>query len=152
MVSHGRRAICIAIAASRPRSRRRLAYLSDATKDHRPVVLISRDGVVPRRLEVHVGEVVGWGAVPGGRLRPELDRHPTAHEVVERCDEARGVSRKSEEHWYVGRLLDDGDTAFSGVIVVGAERGADTTAGAHLPRGWIRRRVRRRARRRANSS
>lgn len=121
MASHGHRASCIVIAAVGVA----LGFagpVSDATGDDRPVVLISRDGVVPRRLEVHVGEVVSWRAVPGGRLRLELDRHPTAHEVVERRDEVHGVFRKPGEHWYVGRLLDDGDTEFSGVIVVGAER------------------------------
>ena len=121
MASHGHRASRTAIAAVS------LALgfgvpIFDATGDDRPVVLISKGGAVPPRLEVHVGEVVSWRAVSGGRLRLELDRHPSAHEVVERHGEVRGVFRKPGEHSYSGRLLDDGDTPFRGVVIVGAGR------------------------------
>ena len=92
--------------------------IGTAHGDDRPVVTISRQAVSPARLEVHIGEIVTWRAAGGGRLRIELDKHPDAHEVIERTGQVRGVFRQVGEHWYEGRLTDDGHRRFRGVIVV----------------------------------
>jgi len=89
-----------------------------AFSDDRPVVTVTREGVAPARLEVHVGEIVSWRSATGGRLRVELDPHPGAHEVIERGGEVRGVFRQVGEHWYAGTLIDNRRRSFRGVVVV----------------------------------
>lgn len=85
--------------------------------DDRPVVMISEDAATPKRLEVHVGEVVSWRAVRKERLRIELDDHPRAHEIIERHGEVRGIFRLPGEHSYIARA-GDGRRDVRGVIVV----------------------------------
>ena len=85
--------------------------------DDRPVVMISGDAATPKRLEVHVGEIVSWRAVRKDRLRIELDDHPRAHEIIERHGEVRGIFRLPGEHSYIARV-GDGAREARGVIVV----------------------------------
>ena len=85
--------------------------------DDRPVVIVSAQGVTPARLEVHVGEIVSWRSADNRRLRIELDDHPSAHEIVEREGQVRGIFRKTGEHSYVARP-GDGLRDSRGLIVV----------------------------------
>ena len=90
---------------------------SSAYADDRPVVIISAQGVTPARLEVHVGEIVSWRSAENRRLRIELDDHPSAHEIVEREGQVRGIFRTTGEHSYVARH-GDGVRDSRGVIIV----------------------------------
>lgn len=90
---------------------------SSAYADDRPVVIVSAQGVTPARLEVHVGEIVSWRSADNRRLRIELDDHPSAHEIVEREGQVRGIFRKTGEHSYVARPS-DGLRHSRGLIVV----------------------------------
>jgi plastocyanin len=88
-----------------------------------PVIQVAAGGVVPARLEVHVGERVRWRGPAGQRVQIELDPHRDAHEVVVREGEIQAVFLAPGEHWYRGTLLDDDKQSFRGVVVVGAARG-----------------------------
>ena len=90
---------------------------SSAYADDRPVVIVSAQGVTPARLVVHAGEIVSWRGPDNRRLRIELDDHLSAHEIVEREGQVRGIFRKTGEHSYVAR---PGDRlrGSRGVIVV----------------------------------
>ena len=90
---------------------------SSAYADDRPVVIVSAQGVTPARLEVHVGEIVSWRSADNRRVRLELDDHPSAHEIVEREGQVRGIFRKTGEHSYVARP-GDGLRDSRGLIVV----------------------------------
>ena len=83
-----------------------------------PVVTVSPSDLAPQRLEVHLGERVRWRASGGQRLRLELDPHHNAHEVVVERGEIQAVFLRSGEHWYQGSLMNDGEKAFRGVVVV----------------------------------
>jgi len=83
-----------------------------------PVVTISPSDLAPHRLEVHLGERVRWRASGGQRLRLELDPHHGAHEVVIKQGEIQAVFLRAGEHWYQGSLMNDGEKAFRGVVVV----------------------------------
>ena len=83
-----------------------------------PVVSVSRQGILPERLEVHVGELVSWRVSPGQLLRLEFDPHPTAHEVVVRTGQIRAFFRKPGTHWYRIAIQGDGARELRGVVVV----------------------------------
>ena len=93
--------------------------------DDRPAVMVSGEGLNPRRLEVHVGEVVRWVGPAGRPLRIVLDAHPDAHEVVvERVGEVRAVFRASGEHWYGAAWTGGPPNGLSGVVAVRPAVGA----------------------------
>jgi plastocyanin len=91
-----------------------------AAADDRPVIAISPDGLTPERLEVHVGERVRWRAGDGQRIRLDLDRHPQAHEIIERSEEILAIFLLPGEHSYTASLTVDGHRHFRGTIVVRA--------------------------------
>lgn len=83
-----------------------------------PVVEVSREGIRPQRIEVHVGELVIWRSGKGQILRLELDPHPTAHEVVIRTTEIRAFFRKPGLHSYSIVVQGDGPREFRGLVMV----------------------------------
>jgi uncharacterized protein (DUF58 family) len=83
-----------------------------------PVILVQAERLIPERLEVHVGEVVTWRAAGGRPLRLELDRHPSAHEVVVRAGEVRAYFRKLGEHWYTVTILNGPGKTLRGTVSV----------------------------------
>ena len=90
----------------------------------RPVITVTRDGLSPDRIEVHVGEIVQWRAVMKGlKIRLELDPHRDAHEVIERLEDIRAVFRRPGEHWYVASIVGDGHRHARGVVVVRGSNG-----------------------------
>ena len=90
--------------------------------EDRPVISVSRLGLSPDRIQVHVGEVVRWRAVEGVRIRLEFDPHRDAHEVIQRAGEIRAAFRRTGEHWYIASIGGDGHQHARGVVVVhGAE-------------------------------
>ena len=90
-----------------------------ASADDRPAVMVSGEGLNPRRLEVHVGEVVRWVGPAARPLRVVLDAHRDAHEVVvERVGEVRAVFRASGEHWYGVSWAGGPPNGLTGVVVV----------------------------------
>ena len=84
----------------------------------RPEIIVMKHELLPAHLNVHLGEQVSWRADGGGRLRIELDDHPTAHEVIERAGVIKAVFLKPGQHSYSGTLLDDGLRSFRGVVIV----------------------------------
>jgi hypothetical protein len=86
--------------------------------DDLPIVDVSRQGLIPDRIEVHVGELVRWRTVKGVRIRLEFDPHRDAHEVVERSGEVRAIFRRSGEHWYAASIVGDGHHHVRGVVIV----------------------------------
>ncbi len=90
--------------------------------EDRPVISVSRLGLSPDRIQVHVGEVVWWRAVEGAQIRLELDPHRDAHEVIQRAGGIRAAFRRTGEHWYIASIAGDGHQHARGVVVVhGAE-------------------------------
>ena len=85
-----------------------------------PVVEVSRGGLEPARIEVHVGEMIRWRTKDGIRMRIEFDPHLNAHEVIKRAGEARAVFTRSGEHWYVASIVDGGYRHARGVVTVRA--------------------------------
>ena len=85
-----------------------------------PVVEVSRGGLAPARIEVHVGEIIRWRTTDGIRMRIEFDPHRNAHEVIERAGEIRAVFTRSGEHWYVASIVDGGHRHARGVVMVRA--------------------------------
>ncbi|MGH9022073.1 MAG: hypothetical protein ACRDV9_03090 [Acidimicrobiia bacterium] len=88
-----------------------------------PVVTVSRGGLTPDRIEVHLGEIVRWRAVKGVKIRLELDPHRDAHEVIERLEEIRAVFRRPGEHWYVASIVGHGHRNARGLVVVRESNG-----------------------------
>src|SRR6266540_2308432 len=66
--------------------------------EDRPVISVSRLGLSPDRIQVHVGEVVRWRAAEGVKIRLEFDPHRDAHEVIQRTGEIRAAFRRTGEH------------------------------------------------------
>jgi plastocyanin len=93
--------------------------------EDRPLISVSRLGLSPDRIQVHVGEVVRWRAVEGVRIRLEFDPHPDAHEVIQRAGEIRAAFKRTGEHWYVASIVGDGHQHARGLVVV---RGAEGPA------------------------
>jgi len=90
--------------------------------EDRPVISVSRLGLSPDRIQVHVGEVVRWRAVEGAQIRIQFDPHRDAHEVIQRAGEMRAVFRRTGEHWFIASIVGDGHPRARGVVVVhGAE-------------------------------
>lgn len=83
-----------------------------------PLIRVSREGVVPTRLEVHVGEVVRWRAEGRAGVHLDMDRHPQGHEVIQRLGEVRAIFLQPGEHSYTAHLLGDGRRTFRGTVVV----------------------------------
>ena len=55
--------------------------VATASGDDLPIIGVSRQGLTPDRIEVHVGELVRWRAVKGVRIRLEFDPHRDAQVV-----------------------------------------------------------------------
>ena len=85
-----------------------------------PVIDVSRSGLAPDRIEVHVGETIRWRIERGVRVRIEFDPHRNAHEVIERAREVRAVFTRAGEHWYAASIVDGGHRHARGVVVVRA--------------------------------
>lgn len=97
-----------------------IAKVAAARADDRPVVIVTPQGPAPARLDVHVGEIVSWRGPGNERLRIELDDHPSAHEIIERQGEVRGIFRRAGEHTYTARLVGRETVNPAGVINVRA--------------------------------
>lgn len=82
------------------------------------MVSVSKEGLDPARLEIHVGEVVRWRAREGGTVRVELDMHEGAHEAIVRQKEIRAVFLEPGEHGYEAAIVGAGGKTFRGLIVV----------------------------------
>jgi plastocyanin len=95
-----------------------VGLVATASGDDLPIVDVSRQGLTPDRIEVHVGELVRWRAVKGVRIRLEFDPHRDAHEVIERSGEIRAIFRQSGKHWYVASIVGDGHRHSRGVVIV----------------------------------
>lgn len=95
-----------------------VGLVATASGDDFPVIGVSRQGLVPDHIEVHVGELVRWRAAKGVRIRLEFDPHPDAHEVVERSGEIGAVFRQSGKHWYAATIVGDGHRHVRGVVIV----------------------------------
>ena len=93
-------------------------FASAALAADRPVIDVSSSGLVPERIEVHVGETIRWRAERGIRMRIEFDPHRDAHEVIERAGDIRAVFTRAGEHWYVASIIDGGHRHVRGVVVV----------------------------------
>ena len=63
-----------------------------------PVVEVSRGGLEPARIEVHVGEITAGGRRLASECGSSSIHHLNAHEVIERAGEVRAVHSLGE-HW-----------------------------------------------------
>ena len=105
-----------------------LLMTDQTTGADRPIVDVSPDGLVPARIEVHVGETITWRPIGGVRIRLEFDPHRDAHEVIETSKEVRAVFTKAGEHWYIASIAADGHQHARGVVVV-----QESDKGSSLP-------------------